>query len=136
MLRLLAGLSACALTSGCMGNPFEDAKVDPRSPIAAEVAQVARENRAYPTFASIPPMPADVRPARQYGQQAAAIQSAAADLERRTAPDTWTLGNTEAFAAQGRAAVGQEPPPRAEGSTAAFAESQRKRATPPPSPSR
>ena len=132
--RLFAGLSACALISGCVANPFEDAKVDPQSPVAAEVARVARSNTAYPTFASIPAVPKDLRPARQYGQQANAIKQAGQDLEQQTAPETWSLGESEAFAARARSEAGQEAAPTDTGATAAFANSQRKRATPPPPP--
>ena len=40
--KLIAGAAACGLTSACVGNPFEDARVDPRSPIAAEVTKSVR----------------------------------------------------------------------------------------------
>ena len=62
---LLAGAGACALLSGCISNPFQNAQVDPSSPVAAEVARVANANRPYPTFASIPSAPKDVRAPRQ-----------------------------------------------------------------------
>ena len=39
---LLASVGACVMLSACVGNPFKDAKVDPRSPIAAEVARTVR----------------------------------------------------------------------------------------------
>jgi hypothetical protein len=133
-LSLLAGAGACALLSGCVGNPFADAKVDPTSPVAAEVAKVANTNRPYPTFASIPPIPKDIRPPRQYGREAGAIEQARADLEAKTAPETWSLTGTEAFAADARRAAGQEAAPAANGESADFAARQRKRATPPPPP--
>lgn len=137
---LIPGLIACAsvgaLLAGCAGNPFQDAKVDPASPVAAEVAKVARSNRAYPTFASIPPVPKDVRPAGQYGRQAQAVEQARTDLEQKTAPETWSLTGTEGFAAQARHEAGNEAAPTESGDAAAFANSQRKRATPPPPPPR
>lgn len=133
---LIAGASACGLLAGCAGNPFQDAKVDPRSPVAGEVARVARANRAWPTFAAIPPVPKDVRPAGQYGRQAQAAEQARAELEQNTAPETWSLKGTEDFAAEARREAGNEAPPSTGDEAAAFANAQRKRATPPPPPPR
>jgi hypothetical protein len=133
-VSLMAGAGACALVAGCMGNPFAAAQVDPGSPIAPEVARIANSDRPYPTFASIPQVPKDVRPARQYGQQAKAIEQARADLEAQTASETWSLTDPEAVAAQARRDAGPELAPGATGDTAAFAATQRKRATPPPPP--
>lgn len=130
--QLLAGAGVCAALGGCVGNPFEDAKVDPRSPVAAEVAKSVRPDAAYPTFASIPPIPKDVRPHRQYGKAAAKIEQTRAELERATADDTWTLNNTETFAAGARSAAGPELAPGTQADTEAFAKDLRKRATPPP----
>jgi hypothetical protein len=133
-LRLLAGTAGCALLSGCMSNPFREAQVDPNSPVAAEVARAAHTNKGYPTFAGIPPVPKDVRPPGQYGRQAQTIEQAREDLEAKTAPETWTLSGTDTFAARAQHEAGPEAPPTANGDTAAFANTQRKRATPPPPP--
>lgn len=129
---LVLGATGCALLSGCVGNPFADAKVDPRSPIAAEVAGSVRHDAAYPTFHGIPPLPKDVRPHKQYGVQAAAIENDAAELKAATADSTWTLNGTDTFAAQARADAGPELPPVQPSDTAAFAKDQKARATPPP----
>jgi len=134
--RLLAAAAACAATTACVGNPFEDAKVDPRSPIAAEVTQSVRADAPYPTFRGIPPVPKDVRPHRQYGELAARTEREAADLVTATADDTWTLNNSESFAAKARADAGPELPPAQPGETEAFAKDQKARATPPPPPPR
>jgi hypothetical protein len=134
--RLLACAAACGLLSACVGNPFADAKVDPRSPIAREVATTVRPDAKYPTFKSIPPVPKDVRPHQQYGQQAALTEKEAAALIAATADNTWTLNNSETFAAQTRAAAGPDLPPAAPADTAAFARDQKARATPPPPPKR
>jgi hypothetical protein len=133
-LGLAAGVGACALLSGCIGDPFHDAQVEPGSPVAAEVARVAHGDHPYPTFAAIPDAPKDLRPVRQYGRDAQAIESARADLERQTADDTWSVTDPEAYAAKARARAGSEPPPAASGAAASFADTQRKRATPPPPP--
>jgi len=133
---VLAGIAGCALLSACVGNPFKDAQVDPRSPIAAEVAKTASAPAAYPTFRSIPPIPKDVRPHRQYGVQAARIEKDAADLATATADDTWTLENTATFAAQARKDAGPVLPPVEPGETEAFVKGLKARATPPPPPKR
>ena len=124
------------LSAGCVGNPFADAKVDPRSPIAAEVATSVHPNAHYPTFKSIPPVPKDVRPHKQYGEQAALTEKEAAALVAATADNTWTLSGTEAFAAQARADAGPLLPPGQPADTAAFAKDLKARATPPPPPKR
>lgn len=134
VLGLALGAGACAALSGCIGNPFGDAAVDPASPVAAEVARIANAPGPYPTFAAIPPVPKDLRAPRQYGRQAAAITAARDDLEAKTAPETWSLSDTEGFAETARRAAGQEAAPTDTGATAAFATTQRKRATPPPPP--
>src|SRR3954451_15552176 len=94
-LKLLAIAGGCALVGGCVANPFEDAKVDPRSPIAAEVAKTVRPNAAYPTFAAIPARAKDARPPRQYGQAATRVDQAPAQVSAAPAPDTWTLEPTD-----------------------------------------
>jgi hypothetical protein len=132
-VRLLTGVAACALLSACL-SPFRDAKVDPNSPVAAEVARAAHTNRAYPTFAAVPPMPKDVRPPAQYGRQAQAIEQSRQDLEAKTAPETWTLSDTETFATRAQREAGPDAGPPNARDTAAFADTQRKRATPPPPP--
>lgn len=134
-LRLVAGAGLCALLGACAGNPFATAEVDPASPVAAEVARVARLQRDYPTFADIPPVPADQRPPAAWGQAANDLESAAAELERETAPGTWTLEGTEAFAQRARRAAGaDDAPPSATAAAEAFARQARERATPPPPP--
>lgn len=134
--KLLASAAACALMCGCAGNPFADAQVDPRSPIAKEVATSVKPDAPYPTFAAIPARPKDVRPVRQFGVAATRIDKAAADLTEQTSPDKFTLQDTATFAAQAQAAAGTDAPADAAAQqaaeTEAFAAALRKRATPPP----
>jgi hypothetical protein len=133
--RLAGSAAVCALLSGCLGNPFADAQVDPRSPIAKEVATTVKPDAPYPTFAGIPARPKDVRPVRQYGVAAKQVDKAADELAQQTSDDKFTLQNTETFAAEAQAAAGPDAQPtQAEqaAATEAFAASQRKRATPPP----
>jgi hypothetical protein len=134
--RFLGGAAACALLGGCVGNPLAEAQVDPRSPVAAEVPNAIRAGPDYPTFAEIPAAPKDLRPKPLYGAQAAELDRTRAQVVRETAPDTWTLSNTEGFAAQARQAAGPEVAPASPADTEAFANALRKRATPPPPPKR
>ena len=134
--KLLASTAVCALLAACVGNPFEDAKVDPRSPVAAEVAKSVHADAGYPTFRSIPSFPKDVRPHRQYGQQAAAIEKDAAAVIAATADGTWTLTQSDTFADAVRSSAGPLLPPAQPADTAAFAKDLKARATPPPPPPR
>ena len=134
--RLLACAGAAALLAGCANNPFNEAAVDPNSPVAEDVARMARESREFPTFADIPPIPADQRPLAEWGEAASQLEVARAQLERNAAPNTWTLDGTERFAARARAAAGPniDAGSSTTPSTEAFARELRERATPPPSP--
>jgi len=134
--RVLACVGLGASLSGCIGNPFDTARVDPASPVAADVERLARANKDYPSFSEIPQVPADVRPLRLYGQAARQVTQVREQLESETAPDTWALQNTDTFANSARTAAGPELPAEAGGDTDAFAEDLRRRATPPPPPVR
>jgi hypothetical protein len=129
--RFLVMGGACGLMSACV-HPFRDAPVDPRSPIAAEVAKTVRPGAPYPTFAAFPKIPTDIRPHKQYGQAAAKIEADAQALKTATADDTWTLAGTDTFAAKVRTDAGPVLPPVTPGDTEAFANDQKARATPPP----
>jgi len=132
-LKLLGSAVGCALLSACAGgNPFEDAKIDPRSPIAAEVPKLVKADAPYPRFSGVPAKPTDVRPPRQYGVAVRAVDQAGAQLEQATADNTWTLQNTDTYAADARTAAGPELAAPQPAETEAFAAAQRKRATPPP----
>jgi hypothetical protein len=120
------------LLSGCVGNPFKDAKVDPASPVAADVARVTRQPGKFPTFASIPKAPTDIRPLAQYGRDANAVLAQGEALIQATAPGTWTLQGTDEFAAKARRDAGPQIEPPKPGDAEAFARELRERATPPP----
>ena len=129
--RALACLAAGGLLSACV-HPFRDAQVDPRSPIAAEVATTVRPGAPFPTFVAFPKVPTDIRPHKQYGQAADKVELDAKTLIAATDPSTWTLTGTEAFSAQALIDAGPELPPVVPGDTDAFAKDQKARATPPP----
>jgi hypothetical protein len=130
--QVLGVVAATALLSGCVGGRIASVQVDPNSPVAPEVARMARASTTYPSFSDIPPEPTDVRPPQQFGERARQLLAERDRLIAATAPQTWTLGNTQAFVNQVRSAAGPNYQPPAS-STEAFANTVRKRATPPPS---
>ena len=131
-VRSIALAGGCLIAAGCSSVPFTDAKIDPASPVAGEVAKVTRQPGKFPTFASIPAKPTDVRPVAQYGRDARAVLAAGDAVVTATAPGTWTLSGTEAFADKGRQDAGPQIEPPKPGDAEAFARSLRERATPPP----
>ena len=129
--RVLLTVGVCGLLSACV-HPFRDAQVDPRSPVAPEVAKTVRPGAPYPTFAAFPKVPTDVRPHKQYGQAAAKIETDAQTLIAATADSTWTINDTGDFVDKARIDAGPELPPVVPGDTEAFAKDQKARATAPP----
>ena len=127
---VVGAAAAAALLAGC-ANPIASVKVDPNSPIAPEVAKLASSDHDYPSFNEIPPKPTDLLPPKIYGERARAVVAARDRLVAATAPNTWTLNSTAAFQAGAQAAAGPNYTP-APADTEAFANSVRKRATPPP----
>jgi len=135
LVRLSVCAAAAATLGGCAGaNPFATAPVDSSSPVASEVAKLARGNHDYPTFAEIPPKPVDVRPPRKWGVAGAETEQARDRLEQATAPGTWSLSNTETFATGAQTKAGPEFGAPDTAGTEAFAKKLRDRATPPPPP--
>jgi hypothetical protein len=130
--RLLTACGVASLLCACVANPFVDAKVDPTSPVAAEVAKVANARQDYPSFRDIPAAPTDLRPVGLYGREAERVKLAGAELIRATEPGTWTLQASESFAEDARRDAGPELPAVNTQDSDAFARELRERATPPP----
>jgi hypothetical protein len=128
------------MTTACAGMGLSDTKIDPTSPVAADVGKMVKANAAFPKFSQIPPVPKDVRPPKAYGVAAAEVVKVRDELVAATEPNTWTLQSggdaTSAFAGQARTAAGPELAPTDPAVTEAFAKELRKRATPPPPPKR
>lgn len=131
-VRSSALLGAGLIVAGCSSVPFTDAKIDPASPVAADVARMTRQDAKFPTFAGIPPKPKDLRPVAQYGADARQVMAAGDAVVAATAPSTWTLQGTEAFAERSREQAGPQIEPPKPGDAEAFARELRERATPPP----
>jgi hypothetical protein len=129
-----AALGALVLVGACAGRSPSEARIDPASPIAGEVARVRAMKAPFPSFRQIPPRPKDIRAPQAYAAEVADAKAAAGRLEQATAPETWTLTGSQAFASAAQRAVGAEPAPANGDDTEAFARGLRERATPPPSP--
>ena len=130
--RVLGVAAGAALLAGCVGDPIASTKVNPSSPIAAEVAKTSTADRDFPQFNEIPAKPTDLRPPRIYGDRAKALEAARDELDVATAPNTWTLGQTSAFETRARGDAGPDYAAPTNADTEAFANTIRKRATPPP----
>jgi len=129
--RFLGGAAAVVLLAGCAG-PIASTKVDPQSPIAADVAKLATADKDYPSFREIPPKPTGLPPTRIYAERAQALETARDNVDAATAAGTWSLENSAAFAERAQAAAGPDYTPPAATDTEAFVRTSRKRATPPP----
>ena len=132
LMGLLTGLAACA-------SPFSPPPADPSSPVAAAANAAAKSSKhaGKPTFAEIPAIPTDVRTPVQFKKAVGEEKLAADKLKRDTAPSTWTLSDTEGYAANARG-FAKVPAPAAptdadRAAPEAFAKAARDRATAPPS---
>ena len=130
IVGLAAGAAACA-------SPFSTAKVDPSSPVAAQAAAAAKMKGQRRKFSDIPAIPKDVPTADQVRAAVVQQQRAGEALTRATAPGTWELKDTEAYAAKARRDAKPpafDAPTEADrADTEAFARAARGRASAPPS---
>jgi len=127
-----AAIAAGVLLSGCVHDPFPNARIDPKSSVGAEVARINRTHTRSPSFAQIPRAPRDIRPLAQYGRAAGQLTAARDQVLAATADNTWTLSNSESFAATARSQAGPDLPPPSPSNAEDFAKALRERATPPP----
>lgn len=133
VIWLAAGLSA--LAAPAIVSAADSCDATPPARATASLESTARPD-AYPTFCSIPPIPADVRGAAAYKADVVATRLAGARLVRATGPDTFSISGTDDFA--GGAKLRATPPPPittpGQADTAAFEKASRARAAPPPRP--
>jgi len=103
------------------------------NPVTQQAIIDASKSAPFPTFASIPPLPTDVRTIAQWKASVTSLKATGAELTQMAANEPWTLGDTEAWAA-GKRAAAEPPPPITAPSpdTEAFAAAMRARAMPPP----
>lgn len=135
VLGVLA-LAACASPSG--RRPFADVPVNPTSPAKAEIEAVLAKPGDFPTFASIPAPPADLPTPEALKAQVEDQIAEGQYVVNSTAPETWDLDASDAFAARAMADAdvgGIRPPTDAEiAESEAFAAAARARAKAPPKP--
>lgn len=134
--------AASASLAGCMTipaiEPYGDAAVDPNSPAAAAIQAQASQPAPWPTFEGIPQTPTDVRSDAAWRSAVEDVEGDRVALLQDTAPSTWTLSDTEGFAARMQNLIdfdaGDIPSASQAAETEAWAARMRARATPPPRP--
>lgn len=138
LLISAAGLTALAACVSVPNEPYANAAVDQNSSAAAQVADGAAQNAPFPTFASIPQAPGDVRSVEGWNIAVSGTEAERAQLLAETAPSTFSLTNTEGFIAEQRSTIAYNPadvPPADQAAiSTAWAKAMRARATPPPRP--
>ena len=133
-ISLLVGLALVATQGGGMANA---AAVVPAHPadqaLAADIVARSAIFSGYPTFCQIPASPNDIRPPTSFRTSVFATRLAGASVVARTAPDTFTLRDTDAFAVTARAEAVPPPPeePVQGTGTDAFVKDALQRAAPP-----
>ncbi|MDB5457783.1 MAG: hypothetical protein JWP92_3368 [Caulobacter sp.] len=137
IVRLGALLCGAAIAVSACANPFKPPPADKTSPVAAETDRAARHGKL-PRFADIPAVPTDVRSPTEYKTAVTGQEQVAAELRRQTAPNTFELNNTDAFAARARSKAKAPPPVDTteadRAATDAFVKAARARASAPSSP--
>jgi hypothetical protein len=130
----MLSLAACATAR----RPFADVPVNPTSPAKADIEAVLAKPGAFPTFASIPAPPADLPSPEALKAQVEDQTAEGQYVVNSTAPETWDLDASDAFAARAMADAdvgGIRPPTDAEiAESEAFAAAARARAKAPPKP--
>ena len=109
----IATLSTAAATltllGGCadVGSALSLApgKIDPRSAVAATVQAAARKDYPYPSFRDVPPRPTDVRSADAYKAGVVGQIGERRAVKGWVAANPAMAGDSEGFAATGRAAI-------------------------------
>lgn len=137
-LVLLGALALGALAlGGCASSSvFDEVAVDPNSPAKAQIEAVLAKPGDYPSFGDIPAPPTDLPAAESFRTEVESQTLAGQAVRADTAPETWQLDASEAFAERARADTGDiRAPTDAEiAESEAFAAAARARAKPPPSP--
>ncbi len=76
--------------------------------LPADLMARAEAPGPYPTFASVPPLPRDVRPAAGWRSAILGVQQAGEAVGRQAANEPWTLADSDAWA---RRAKSEATPP-------------------------
>jgi hypothetical protein len=136
-LATVLALAGAGLAAPAAAQPKPTLNPPPVHPNAQTQQAITDASKVapFPTFASIPPLPTDVRTLAQWKASVTSLKAKGAGLTEMAANEPWTLGDTEAWAAGKRAAA--EPPApvttsSSQADTEAFAAAMRARAMPPP----
>jgi hypothetical protein len=127
---------AVALAANGCAQPGSPEQGSLQQGLAPDIVVAAQHPRGFPSFCSIPAIPGDVRDAGAWKTAVVDTRLAGARLQRQTDASTWTLDQTEGFAADARREAAP-PPPMTSPSDAdadAFTQQLKARATPPPRP--
>ena len=101
---------------------------------AVASADPVRAAEGYPSFASVPPAPKDVRPLSAWRTAVIQTRVVGARLARQASKEPWTLSDTAGFAARERNEATPPPPitTPTEPETAALVAAMKARASQPP----
>jgi len=129
--------SATAMLAAMAATGVLAAPTTPPTPAPQTTAAIAaaRQSAPYPSLASVPPKPTDVRPVSAWKTAVLASEAQRDELMKLAAAEPWTLHDTDAWAAEEREAASPPPPittASSQADTEAFAAALRARATPPP----
>jgi hypothetical protein len=106
----------------------------PAAPAAGEFARP--QTLAFPDFCDIPAKPTNVPTAQAFRIEVVRTRVAGAVIVSQSAPDTFTLSDTEGFADRAKEEAAPPPPMSAPGAadTEAFVNQSKAKATPPHKP--
>lgn len=138
LVRVGTVSALCVLSAACVSvDPF-DRTADPTSPAAARVEALARANTEFPRWADFPDAPRNVPTAADIRNRVMGLEADETRLNTELAAIVWTLGpdDLEPWAERTRnrmdLRLAQTLDPEAAADARAWAESQRRRAVPPP----
>lgn len=128
-LLALASLAASLAAGRSLAAPAPQRSTSPVTGVIAE----AETSAVLPTFASIPPLPTDVRPFQAWRVAIADARAVGAQTAAEAAAEPWTLADSEGWAARARAEADPPAPMTTpDNDTDAFVREMMRRATPPP----
>jgi hypothetical protein len=139
---LIAAAGGCASACAMAGdhNPFNFGAINQASPAVADIHAAEHAPGPYPRFADVPAVPKDVRPVSAWKASVYDLWAVKTQTEAEAAaiPFTLVVGDGEGWAQVEQSkipAVEMVGPAADEAASAeAYAQAQRERATPPPSP--
>jgi hypothetical protein len=111
-----------------------DALAAPCAPAPASTAEfAATRNLAFPDFCDIPAKPTDVPTAQAFKAKVVRTRLVGAAVVHQSAPDTFSLSDTEGFSERAKEEAAPPPPmsPPGQADTEAFVSQSTAKATPP-----